>query len=541
VAGLAATFGSGAMTNSIQEVEDAEAFFVIGSNTTEQHPLIATRVIQAVRQKGARLIVADPRTTKLAKLATLHLRHRIGSDVALLNGLMHIILREGWEDRGYINERTENFEKLEAVVSEYTPDRVAGITGIEKDSLRTAAEIYAGAGKAMLLYAMGLTQHISGTDNVKSCANLAMLTGHVGYPSTGVNPLRGQNNVQGACDMGGLPNVYSGYQPVSDPSVREKFEKAWGVSGLNERPGLTLTDMMAAAERGEIRALYVMGENPVVSDPDARHVARALKKLDLLVVQDIFPTETSRLAHVVLPAVSFAEKTGTFTNTERRVQLSRQAMPPLEGALPDWKIICEISSRAGCPMHYDSPMDILAEINRVTPSYGGITGERLRDSWGLCWPCPEEGHPGTTFLHKDRFVRGLGVFDPREYIPPAEVPDDEYPFSLTTGRVGFQYHTGTMTRKISILEREAPEAVLEMNPNDARRLRVGNGGMVAVESRRGELHLPVMVTPDIPEGVLFSTFHYSEKSVNELTIGAVDPVAKIPELKNCAVSVRRLS
>lgn len=539
MAGLAATFGSGAMTNSIQEFEDAEVFFVIGSNTTEQHPMIASRIIQAVRQNSAKLIVADPREIKLAKLANLHLKHKMGTDVALLNGLMHIILEEGWEAKEFIKSRTENFEALKDIVTKYTPEKVTEITGVDKDSLRKAAEIYAKVKRSMIIYAMGITQHVAGTDNVKSCANLAMLTGHVGYPSTGVNPLRGQNNVQGACDMGALPNVYSGYQPVTDPKIREVFGKEWGVTDLNDRVGLTLTEMIDAAERGGIKALYVMGENPIVSDPDARHVSRALRKLDLLVVQDIFLTETARLAHVVLPAGSFAEKMGTFTNTERRVQLSRQAIPPLEGTLPDWKIICEISSRAGYPMNYDSPTDILDEINRVTPSYAGITYSRLKGSWGLSWPCPNEDHPGTAFLHKDEFARGLGAFDVRQYIPPAEVPDEEYPFTLITGRVGFQFHTGTMTRKISILEREAPKAVLEMNSKDARRLRVIDGSIVAVESRRGELHLPVQIKQDIPESVVFSTFHYSEKNINELTICAIDPVAKIPEF-SCAVSIRRI-
>lgn len=539
MAGLAASFGSGAMTNSIREFEDAEAFFVIGSNTTEQHPMIASRIIQAVTKKGARLIVADPRGIKLAKLATLHIKHRVGSDVALLNGLMHIILKEGWEAKEFINDRTENFEQLKEVVAKYTPERVAEITGVDNESLRKAAEIYASSKKAMIVYAMGITQHITGTDNVKSCANLAMLTGHVGYSSTGVNPLRGQNNVQGACDMGALPNVYTGYQTVTAPNIREKFEKEWGVNDLNDKIGLTVTEMIDAAEIGQVKALYIMGENPIVSDADARHVARALKRLDFLVVQDIFMTETARLAHVVLPAASFAEKTGTFTNTERRVQLSGEAIAPLEGVRPDWKIICEISSGADYPMNYQSPIDILDEINRVTPSYEGITYRRLKDSWGLSWPCPNEDHSGTQFLHENQFARGLGFFDAKEYIPPAEAPDEEYPFTLITGRVGFQFHTGTMTRKISVLEREAPKAVLEINPKDARRVRARDGSIVAIESRRGELHLPVVVTPDIPEGVVFSTFHYSENNINELTINALDPVAKIPEF-SCAVSIRRI-
>jgi formate dehydrogenase alpha subunit len=528
------------MTNSIEEFEDAEIFLVIGSNTTEQHPMIATRIIQAVVGKKAKLIVADPRDIRLAKWATVRLKHKIGTDVALLNGLMHVILEEGWEDRKFIESRTENFEELKRVLAGYTPERVAEITGVDPESLRKAAEAYARSRKAMIVYAMGITQHVAGTDNVKSCANLAMLTGHVGFASAGVNPLRGQNNVQGACDMGALPNVYTGYESVADPNVKKKFEEAWGVAGLNDKPGLTLTEMLTKAEKGELRALYVMGENPIVSDPNSQHVMKALRKLDFLVVQDIFYSETARFAHVILPAASFAEKEGTFTNTERRVQLSRQAMAPLEGTMPDWRIVSEISSRAGYPMTYQSPADILAEINRVTPSYGGITLDRLKDSWGLQWPCPDRNHPGTPFLHKERFRRGLGRFEVKEYVPPAEVPDEEYPFILTTGRVAFQYHTRTMTKRIPTLEREAPKAFLEMNLKDARRLRVRDGSMVAVESRRGQLRLPVLLSSVVPEGVVFSTFHYSEANINELTTSAVDPVAKIPELKSCAVSIRRL-
>lgn len=540
MAGLAAAFGSGAMTNSIPELDDADAFLVIGSNTTEQHPLIAARIIEAVRRKNARLVVADPRRIGLAKLATVHLGHRVGTDAALLNGMMHIILENGWEDDGFIQERTENIDALKKIVTAYPPKKVAGLCGVDEEILRKAAELYARSEKAMILYAMGITQHITGTDNVKTLANLAMLTGHVGFPSTGVNPLRGQNNVQGACDMGALPNVYTGYQRVNDEAVTRKFEEAWGTEGLSREPGLTVTEMVHGAETGEVQALYVLGENPVVSDPDARHAARALKKLDFLVVQDIFMTETARYAHVILPALSFAEKAGTFTNTERRVQVSGQAMPPVKGCVEEWKVFCEIATRAGYPMSYESPEKILDEINAVTPSYRGITWKRLESSWGLPWPCPDESHPGTPFLHKNRFARGLGHFDPREYIPSAEIPDEEYPFVLTTGRVGPQFHTGTMTRKVSILEREAPRSLLEINPEDARHLRIREGNVVAVESRRGELRLLVHVTPDVPEGSVFGTFHYSEGNINELTICALDPVAKIPEYKSCAVSIRRI-
>jgi predicted molibdopterin-dependent oxidoreductase YjgC len=485
-------------------------------------------------------VVADPRSIGLAKLAAVHLRHRVGTDVALLNGMMHVILEKGWENEAFIAERTENVDALKEIVAAYPPKKVAGLCGVDEPLLRKAAQLYANSEKAMILYAMGITQHITGTDNVKTLANLAMLTGHVGFPSTGVNPLRGQNNVQGACDMGALPNVYTGYQRVNDDIVTRKFEEAWGTEGLSRDPGLTVTEMVHAAGTGEVKGLYILGENPVVSDPDARHAERSLKKLDFLVVQDLFLTETAQYAHVILPALSFAEKEGTFTNTERRVQLSRQAMAPIKGCMEEWKVFCEISTRAGYPMNYENPKEILDEINTVTPSYTGITWKRIENSWGLPWPCPDKHHPGTPFLHKDVFARGLGHFEPREYIPPAELPDDQYPFVLTTGRVGPQFHTGTMTRKVSILEREAPRSVLEMNPEDARALRIREGNLVAVKSRRGELRLPVHVTPDVPEGSVFGTFHYCEGNINELTICAIDPVAKIPEYKSCAVSIRRV-
>ena len=539
MAGLAATFGSGAMTNSIGEMDDADLFFVLGSNTTEQHPLVAARIIQAV-QRGARLIVADPRKTQIASLAHVHLRHAVGSDVALVNGLMNIILQNGWEDRAFINGRTENFQALESVVSEYDEERVSSITGLSKKSIVEAAALYAQSPKAMIVYAMGITQHVAGTDNVKSLANLAMVTGHVGRPSSGVNPLRGQNNVQGACDMGALPSVFSGYQAVSDPEAIRCFEEEWAVKGLSPHPGLTATEMVEAIDNGQLKALYVIGENPVVSDPDSQHVYRALKKLELLVVQDIFMSETAELADVILPAASFAEKTGTYTNTERRVQLSRQAIDPLPGVLPDWRIICEVGSRAGYPMHYEDIEEVAAEIARTTPSYAGISYDRLRDSWGIQWPCPDNGHPGTMYLHKEKFAKGRGTFMPAVFVPPEEPPDAEFPYILTTGRVGAHYHTGTISKRTLVLNREVPYPYLEINPEDAKRLRVRTGMKVAVESRRGEISLPVQVTEKVPKGVVFGSFHFNEANVNRLIPRHLDPVSKIPELKHCAVNIRRL-
>jgi formate dehydrogenase alpha subunit len=526
------------MTNSINEIDDAELFLVTGSNTTEQHPLIGTRVINAV-ERGAKLILIDPRRIPLATYAHVHLRHNIGTDVAVLNGLMNIIIEEGLYDKEYVETRTEGFEGLKKTVSRYTPRVVEQISGIDARDLALAAREYAKTGKSMILYAMGITQHTTGTDNVKTCANLAMLTGHVGKPSTGVNPLRGQNNVQGACDMGGLPVVYTAYQKVGDAPVKSRFEEAWGVGGLDEAPGLTITTMMEAADRGDLKALYVMGENPLLSDPDVKHIERALSNLDFLVVQDIFLSETARLADVVLPAACFAEKTGTYTNTERRVQLARKAVEPPGSARADWEIIQEVCSRAGYPMHYADPSEIMAEINRVTPSYAGITYDRLERSYGLSWPCPNEEHPGTAYLHKDRFTKGLGSFLPRDFKPLAEPPDTEYDFIHTTGRIYFQYHTGTMSRQVDILEREASEPLIEINPEDARRLGIKNRELVEISSRRGVLRVRAEITDRVPRKVVFSTFHFHEAPVNILTNPAHDPVSGIPEYKGCAVRLRR--
>jgi len=526
------------MTNSINEFEDADMFLVTGSNTTSQHPLIGSRIINA-KERGAKLLLIDPREIQLAGFADLHLRQNIGTDVAVLNGLMNIIIEEDLYDKAFVEERTEGFDTLKSVVSRYTPRVVERISGIPAHDLETAARMYAAADKAMIVYCMGITQHTTGTDNVKSCANLAMLTGHIGRPSTGVNPLRGQNNVQGACDMGALPNVFSGYQPVTDAVVRKKFEDAWGVQGLDDKVGLTITDMMTAARRGDIKALYIMGENPIVSDPETSHIEHALSSLEFLVVQDIFISETASRADVVLPAASFAEKEGTYSNTERRVQLSKKAIPSPGLARPDWEIICEVSRLAGYPMNYRSPADIMKEINALTPSYAGITYERLEKCHGLQWPCPNEEHAGTPYLHRDRFSKGLGTFFPCDFKPLAEVPDEEFDFVLTTGRIYYQYHTGTMTRRTSILEREAPEPLIEINPEDAKRLGIRSNDMVEVTSRRGAIKARAEVTARVPRKVVFSTFHFYEAPVNLLTNSAFDPIAKIPEYKGCAVKVRR--
>jgi len=536
VVGLAATFGSGAMTNSINEIERADVIFVIGSNTTEQHPLIASRILKAIKN-GTKLIVADPRQIQLANLSQLYLKHKPGSDVALLNTMMNVIISEGLEDKEFIQQRTENFEALKATVAEYTPDKGSEITGVPKEKIVEAARTYTQSEKSTIIYSMGITQHTTGVDNVMATANLAMLTGNVGKECTGVNPLRGQNNVQGACDMGALPNVFSGYQKVADEELRNKFKKAWKVN-LPPEPGLTVVEMLNSALEDKVRLMYIMGENPMVSDPDLNHVEQALKSLDFLVVQDIFLTETASLADVVLPGVSFAEKDGTFTSTERRIQRVRKAIEPLGDSKPDWKIITELSSCLGYEMNYDSPAEIMDEIADLTPIYGGISYKRL-DNFGLQWPCPTPDHPGTPYLHKGSFSRGLGKFGPASYKPPKEMPDADYPFTLTTGRMAFHFHTGTMTRKAWALDREYPKGYVEINPQDAKELGLRNGQIAKVISRRGEISIPIKSVDTIGRGVVFIPFHFAESAANKLTAANLDPVAKIPEYKVCAVRIER--
>ena len=537
MAGLAAAFGSGAMTNSIAEIEYTDLILVSGSNTTENHPIVGMKVKRAVRQRGAKLIVIDPREIDLVKYADIWLRQKPGTDVAVLNGLMNVIIGEELYAREYVESRTEGFDALKKVVARYTPDYVETISGIPAGDLRRAARMYARANRAALLYAMGMTQHISGTDNVKSCANLAMLCGNVGIEGGGVNPLRGQNNVQGACDMGALPNVFPAYQQVASDEARGAFAKAWGGAvALSAKPGLTVVEMMNAAHEGKIKGLYIMGENPMLSDPDLSHVKESLQHLDILVVQDIFLTETAKLADVVLPSACFAEKDGTFTNTERRVQRVRKAVDAPGLAKPDWEIIADLSGRMGYPMKYASAEDIMNEIRRVTPSYGGITYERIEKE-GLQWPCPNTSHPGTRFLHRDRFSRGQGLFHAIEYIPPAELPDDDYPMILTTGRVLYHYHTGTMTRMAQGPSERCPESLVEINPFDAQRLKIEEGQFVKVTSRRGTVSAKARLTERSAKGTIFMNFHFHEAAVNLLTNPALDPIGKIPEYKVCAVKL----
>ena len=537
VAGLARAFGSGAMTNSIDELEHADCILVTGSNTTEAHPVLALRIKWAVRKHGARLIVADPRRIDLVRFAALHVRQRSGTDVALFNAMMQVIIAEDLADLDFVASRTEGFDALRDCVAACTPEWAAPITGVPAEDIRSAARTYAGAERASIVYSMGITQHTTGTDNVLALANLAMLTGNVGRASTGVNPLRGQNNVQGACDLGALPNVYPGYQKVDDPEARAKFEAAWGAS-LSPEVGLTVTEIVSALGSGRVKGLYIMGENPMLSDPDLGHVKTCLENAEFLCVQDIFLTETARLADVVLPAAAFAEKDGSFTNTERRVQRVRKATEPPGDARDDWRIVCDIATRLGYNMAYDGPSAILDEIASVTPIYGGMSFDRI-DEVGLQWPCPSPDHPGTVFLHEGTFKRGLGKFHATPFREAAEVPDAEYPHLLTTGRYLYHWHTRTMTGRVPGLEELCPPAPCEIHPEDAAALGIADGDDVRVTSRRGAVVARAAVTERSPRGTVFMAFHFREAAANVLTHNAIDPIAKIPEFKVCAVRIAR--
>ncbi len=524
------------MTNSVGELEDADCILIIGSNTTEAHPIVALR-LKAAAAKGKAIIVADPRRIDMVRFSGLHLRQRSGTDVALVNAMMNVIIAEDLHDEEFIRERTEGFDELRESVAEFTPERAEAITGVPADDIRKAARTYAKAERAAIVYSMGITQHTHGTDNVLALAGLAMLTGNVGKLSSGVNPLRGQNNVQGACDLGGLPNVFPGYQKVADEASREKFEAAWGVE-LSGEVGLTVMEMIHAGEKGKLRAIYIMGENPILSDPNSNRTRKALEDLEFLVVQDIFLTETAELADVVLPAAAFAEKDGSFTNTERRVQRVRKAVESPGEARQDWEIICDLAARLGLSMEYDGPAAIMDEIAELTPIYGGISFERIEGE-GLQWPCPDKGHPGTLFLHKGEFKRGRGKFHAVQFRDSAELPDEEYPYILTTGRVLHQFHTGTMSRRTAGLDEISPPAPFEINPEDAAGEGIAEGDLVAVSTRRGTVQARAVLTGRSPRGTIFMSFHFREAAANVLTNDALDPVAKIPELKVCAASLKK--
>lgn len=538
------------MSNSMDDVaQQAQAFFIIGSNTTEQHPVFGTMLRRAVRFRDAKLIVADPRKIDITEFATLHLRQRPGTDIALINGLMHIILEKGWEDKNYIDERTENFDEFKATVMQYPPEKVSKITNIPVEKLYQAAEIIALSKPTAVMWAMGITQHIVGVRNVMDLANLQMLLGNMGKAGGGVNPLRGQNNVQGACDLGGLPNVYTGYQPVTSDEVHDKFEKAWGATS-NTKVGMTVTEMIPGIPEGKTRALYILGEDPVMSDPDTKHIRHCFESIDFLLLQEIFPSETAAYADILLPGISFAEKTGTFTNTERRVQMVRQAIEPLGDAKADWWITSQIAKRllSGTSerlqreapysgWEYADTSAIMSEINALTPSYGGITHERLEAGERLQWPCPTLDHPGTSILHTKQFTRGKGRFMPIDDIPPAERPGDDYPMVMSTGRVLYHWHGGQMTRRAQGIMEVYGESLIEVNPDDAVKLGLNGKSHVRITSRRGSIEALAWVTDRVPPGMVYANFHFPEASANVLTHAALDPVAKIPEYKITAVKV----
>ena len=536
--GLVTVLGSAAMTNTIESIVDNQALLVIGSNTTETHPVIALRMRRAVK-KGAKLIVADPRRIDLTRDAALWLRQKSGSDGALINALCHVILRDGLEDTKYIAERTENFEVFKESVQDCTPEWAEKITGIPAADIEAAARMYAQADRAGIYYTMGITQHTSGTDNVCGLANLALLTGNLGKEGAGINPLRGQNNVQGASDMGCNPLMYPGYLRVDDEKNQKKFEEIWGTT-LSPTPGLTATEMPAAILDGRLKGMWIMGENPILSDPNSSHVKKALEQLEILVVQDIFLTETAELADVVFPAASFAEKNGTFTNTERRVQRVRKAVQPPGDAMDDLTIINQVTTRIIGNGHH-STMDgeaTFAEITRCWPAMAGMNYERL-ESGGLQWPCPDQDHPGTPTLHEGGFSCGKALFTVIEWKGPDEPTDDEYPLVLSTGRVLYQYHTGTMTRRSEVLEESAPSPYVEMNPEDAEKLMLEDGEVVRAGSRRGTITLPVRITKRVNPGLVFIPFHYKEAAANLLTNDALDPKCKIAEAKVCAVKIEK--
>ena len=538
MAGLAAAFGSGAMTNPIRDIEKSDVILATGTNTTENHPVLSSYVKRAVTLGESKLIVIDPRRIELAEFADIYIQPKLGTDVAWINGLMHVIIKEDLYDKTFVADRTQGFEEVKQMVEKFTPDYVEEITGIAAKDIEETARLYAKAGVASILYCMGITQHTTGTDNVKSLANLAMLCGNLGVEGGGVNPLRGQNNVQGACDLGGLPNVFTAYQSVTDDDARKNLENKWDISDLSSKVGLTATEMIPAAHDGTIKAFYIMGENPLVSDPDLAHAKAGFDNLDFIVVQDMFLTETAQLADVVLPARCFAEKDGTFSNTERKVQRIREAVTPPGEAKYDWEITCEIATRMGHTMSYENSEAIMKEIAQVTPSYGGISYDRIEKE-GLHWPCPDANHPGTPMLHIGQFPKGRGQFHSIDYIAPNELPDDDYPLALTTGRLLYHYHTGTMTRKSEGLNERAPENFIEISAVDASNLGLSDNDMAKVSSRRGQVKASIVVSPKMSVGTVFMPFHFAENAANNLTNPALDPVSKIPEFKVCAIKVEK--
>ena len=543
VTGLQIAIGSSSMSNSIAEMKDLEVFIVTGSNTSETHPVISTFLREAVVKNGAKLIVIDPRQIEMTQFATYWLSNQAGSDVAIFQAMAHTIVSEALINQDFIRDRVENFKAYARSLEGFTPEWAEGISGVPADHIRGAARLYAGAKNAAIYWGMGISQSVHGTDNALSLANLALLTGNLGRPGTGLNPLRGQNNVQGCSDAGGLPNVFPGYQSVSDNDIRAKFEAAWNTK-LPSEPGLTTMEMVDAAEQGTIHATFIMGENPMMSEPDLHHARHVMEGLDFVLVQDIFTNETSEYADVILPAASFAEKIGTFTNSDRRVQLVRKALDPPGEARPDWVIICDLAGRVEALLEreqsagfsFTSASEIWDEMAELNPPFQGIDHARIQRESGVHWPCPTPDHPGTPILFAETFPRGKGRLTPLSYKPGAELPDEDYPYVLSTGRVLYHWHGGTLTRR-SKLDDIYPEPTVEIHPDDAREVGVAAGDWIWVRSRRGKIRVKALITERSPRGLVFIPFHFAEAAANELTLDARDPLAKIPDYKVCAIAL----
>lgn len=543
VAGLATTFGSGAMTNGFDSIKEADYIFCIGSNNMEAHPLFGRKLIQA-QKNGAKLVVLDPRYTPTAKIADEYVQFKTGTDVALMNGMIKVIIDNDLQDDKFIKNRTKGFDELKETVQKYDLETVSEITHIAPEVIEELAIEYAKADKAAIVYSLGITEHSHGADNVMSTANLAMLTGNIGREGTGVNPLRGQNNVQGACDMGALPSDYVGYRKVADQETTDWFNEYYGTN-LPAKPGLTLVEMMNAAHAGDLKVLYIHGEDPVLSDADIKHTKEALANLDMLIVQELFMTDTAQCADVVLPAAGWGEQEGTFTNGERRVQCLHKAQEPPEGAMLDWKIMEEIAVRMGVPrekFHYESAEEIFEEIRECAPIFAGMNRERLDTPEALHWPCPSVDDPCQPLMHKDKFAHpdGLGIFQALEHRGPVEVPDEEYPLLLTTTRVLFHYHAA-MTRRCKTLDNEVKTGFIEINTEDAKELGILNNEIVKASSRRGEIEIPARVTDDIKKGIVNIPMHFTECAANMLTNSdSFDPKCKMVELKACAIKVEKI-
>jgi formate dehydrogenase alpha subunit len=536
VAGLAITFGSGAMTNSIGEIKDVDTLFIIGSNPTDAHPIVGLEMKKALR-KGAKMVVCDPRKTWVAKHADVHIQHAPGTDNFLINAMMNYIIEQDWHNKEFVAERCENFDDLKDNVKDYSVEEAARVCGVDADDIRKAAKLYAHGNPSAIFYTLGITEHTCGTENVMNLANLSMLCGQIGKASSGVNPLRGQNNVQGGCDMGAIHSVFPGYQKVADPAVRKKFGEAWNTE-IPTNKGGRITDFIEKANEGVLKGFYAFGEDPVQSEPNQALVIESLKKLEFTLVQEIFLTETAKLADVVLPAACFAEKDGTFTNSERRVQRVRKALDPPGDARPDWQIICDVSTAMGYPMQYESASAVFDEMASLTPSYAGISYDRIEEE-GLQWPCPTKEHPGTKYLHEGKFTRGKGLMQAITFRPPAETPDEEYPLILSTGRTLYHYNIGNMTRKNEAITQKQDENFVEMNAVDAERLGIENGGPARVTTRRGSIVVTAHVGNKVRPGALWMPFHFVETATNRLTNDAFDNYTRTAEYKACAAKVEK--